>query len=300
MADVMGTIGFLGAGSMVELATGLEQESVSQTDLVLFEEALRAGSIKDGDLFSALEAHTLFQNDPRSRAKMRQTIAKLLRDPKRQSYLATAQFHLGHISLFAPKEEVMAQVEAAYAQRNGSSGMQSLAAPEGVGSQYAHQGYGYRSEKLRRKMVFSSGDRVKRIFRSLELYKESVQNSASRLAKRVLDTDDPKIALRGLGAISTLKGLEIGCENVDMSEALALLGIQHYDLNSVEPITLLPVVHMLHQAGIRSNPIVGDIQTVYFETDYDFFIARDMVFAFQKMSDDVFVRLVHGKVMSSF
>lgn len=115
--------------SPADFRSALETGSIDETSLALFGEALRADEVEDKNLFSAIAAHDL------------RAISSLLRDPARTNYLLRALWRLGHVPLFAPKEEVLRQVGRAL-KRDPSppvqaslSAPQSIAAPPQVGPQ---------------------------------------------------------------------------------------------------------------------------------------------------------------------
>lgn len=109
MGDVVSATFF----SAPDLAVGLETGAVGGKELALLGEALAAVSVEDEPLASAIDAYSLFHNDPRSQAKMCATITQLLRDPRRAKLSEKIALRFGHLKLFAPREQALEQVSHA-------------------------------------------------------------------------------------------------------------------------------------------------------------------------------------------
>jgi len=122
--------------------------------------------------------------------------------------------------------------------------------------------------------------------------------SATTVIEKILRNKNPMIGLGGLGKPVNLKGLEIGCENLDAAKAAALAGVRTYDVNSAEFVTLVLASRYIRKAKLDVEELVGDIQNVFFTKDYDFFIACRMGRYFNRMKLQTFPRLIHGNTVN--
>jgi len=119
--------------------------------------------------------------------------------------------------------------------------------------------------------------------------------SSATVIEKTLRSSNPQIGLRGLGRPETLIGLEIGCRTLDVAKAVALSGVKHFDLLSLDIIELKKAGEIFKKvSGLETIGIFGHIDAVYFKADYDFAICRRMVYAFKSTAIETFTRLIHG------
>lgn len=142
MTNTIAPIGIFESSSMLEFAAQVEAGALSKTERSLFYHGLEAAGVRDHKFLRALA-----RGDTRR-------LAQLSRGLKRANYLLRARSRLGHVSLFASRDNFMEQISRVLANviarrsdgpttQSSSVGLQSIAAPPGVGSQCGPEGYVY-------------------------------------------------------------------------------------------------------------------------------------------------------------
>jgi hypothetical protein len=122
--------------------------------------------------------------------------------------------------------------------------------------------------------------------------------SAEKEIFQTFTDNQSRVGLWGLGSPADLKVLEIGCNSLDVGKAAALAGIRSLDINSIDPESLQVISNWLAKAGLLVNTFPEEIQQIFFDQDYDMFIACRLVQYFSCMGIDTFARLIHGNAQS--